>query len=94
MKPTKKQPEKTTLETPQKDFLFTRENYIIMIAGLLLIVIGYFLMVGGGSEDPAVFNEDIFDTQRITISPLLLFIGYGLQIVAIFYKKKVKEPQQ
>jgi len=69
-------------------FLFTKENYYIMIAGLALIAIGFFLMIGGGSDDPAVFNDAIFDAQRLTISPLLLLSGYALQIVAIFYRKK------
>ena len=74
-------------------FLFTRENYYIMIVGLVLITIGFFLMVGGGSDDPAVFNEAIFNAQRLTISPLLLLAGYALQIVAIFYRKKDNEKE-
>ncbi len=75
---------------PKKDFLFSRINYYIIIAGLLFIGIGFALMVGGGSDDPAVFNEAIFNTQRLTVSPLLLMIGYALPIVAIFYRKPEK----
>ncbi len=71
-------------------FLFTKENYYIMITGLVLILIGFILMIGGGSDDPKVFNEAIFNTQRLTVSPLILLIGYALQIVAIFYRKKEK----
>ncbi len=67
---------------------FTKENYIIMAVGLLLIIIGYVLMIGGGNEDPNVFNEAIFNTQRIVVSPILLAVGYAMQIWAIFYKKR------
>jgi len=67
---------------------FKRENYLIMAVGLLLITIGYILMIGGGNEDPEVFNDAIFNTQRMIVSPLLLVAGYSLQIYAIFYKKK------
>jgi len=72
---------------PRKDFLFSKINYYIIIAGLVLIVLGFALMVGGGSDDPTVFNDAIFNTQRLTIAPLLLIIGYALPIIAIFYKK-------
>jgi hypothetical protein len=75
-------------------FLFTRENYIIMIVGMVFIVVGFLLMIGGGSKDKAVFNEAIFDTRRITVSPILLLIGYALQIVAIFYRKAVKKTEE
>lgn len=53
---------------------FTKENYIIMAVGLLLIIIGYVLMIGGGNEDTNVFNEAIFNTQRIVVSPILLAV--------------------
>jgi hypothetical protein len=72
-------------------FLFNRMNFYIMIAGLILITIGFFLMIGGGSDDPSVFNEDIFNARRLTLAPILLLLGYGLQIIAIFYKKNEKK---
>jgi len=75
-------------EIKKTNFLFEKENFYIMFAGLFLIALGFILMIGGGSDDPNVFNEDIFNTRRLTIAPLLLFFGYILQIVAIFYKKK------
>ncbi len=74
-------------------FLFTKENYIIIFIGMLFILTGFILMIGGGSDDPAVFNEAIFNVQRLTVAPILLLIGYALQFVAIFYNKKEK-PQQ
>ena len=75
-------------------FLFTRDNYIIMIIGLVLIATGLVLMIGGGSDDPAIFENSIFNTQRLVVSPLLLIAGYALQFFAIFYKKKNKMPEQ
>jgi len=78
------------LNENKKAFLFSKENFYIMVAGLIFIIIGFFLMIGGGSDDPSQFNEAIFNTQRITVAPILLLIGYALQIVAIFYKKSDK----
>lgn len=84
--------------TPQanvnkKDFLFTRMNFYIMIVGLVFITVGFFLMIGGGSDDPAVFNEAIFNAQRLTVAPILLLIGYALQLVAIFYTSPEKKSE-
>jgi hypothetical protein len=50
---------------------FGKQNYQILIGGIVLIILGYLLMIGGGSEDPNVFNPAIFDTQRITIAPMV-----------------------
>jgi uncharacterized membrane protein len=91
---TKKKTTKTAATQNKTAFLFERTNFYIMIAGLVLITIGFFLMIGGGSDDPAEFNEAIFNARRLTVSPIILLIGYGLQIVAIFYKKKEKIEEQ
>lgn len=69
-------------------FAFGKENYILMIAGVVLIIIGFILMTGGGSKDPNVFNQDMFDFRRLTLSPILILIGFGLEIVAIMRKPK------
>lgn len=74
---------------PEKDdmlFAFGKINYILMIAGVVLIFFGYVLMSGGGSYDPKVFNPAIFDTQRITIAPIVVLLGYALEVVAILIK--------
>jgi len=76
-------------QTPKTDFLFSSTHYYIMIAGLLLIVIGFVLMAGGGSEDPQVFNEAIYNFRRIRLAPTLVLAGLGMQVYAILYKKKV-----
>ncbi len=69
-------------------FAFGKENYILMMAGVVLIIIGFILMNGGGSKDPNVFNEDMFDFRRLTLSPILILIGFALQIVAIMKRPK------
>ena len=69
-------------------FAFGRENYVIMLIGLLVIIIGYMLMSGGKSTDPNVFNEDIFSFRRITLAPIVVLLGYGIEIYAIVKKAK------
>ena len=66
-------------------FAFTRENYIIMIVGLVVIALGYLLMVGGVSDDPNVFNPEIFNFRRLTLSPLLIISGLLIEVYAIFH---------
>ena len=62
-----------------------------MGAGVLLIALGLLLLSGGGSIEPAVFNESIFDTQRIVIAPLVMLAGFGLEFYAIMRKPKQTE---
>ena len=68
------------------DFVFKKKNYIILICGLVLILVGIFLMMGGESEDPNVFSEDIFNFQRLTLAPILIVGGFVLEIFAIMLK--------
>ena len=62
------------------DFIFKKKNYILLISGLVLILSGIFLMMGGESEDPNVFSEDIFNFQRLTLAPILIVGGFVLEI--------------
>jgi hypothetical protein len=65
--------------------LFGRENIIWMIAGAVIMVIGYLLMAGGRSEDPNVFNKnEVYSTTRITIAPIVILIGLVVEVFAIF----------
>jgi len=66
-------------------------NYILLVAGLLVLGIGYILLSGGGTKDPNVFSEEIFDTRRLTVAPTVLVIGFIIEFVAIFIKVKPKE---
>jgi hypothetical protein len=70
-------------ETRKTNFIFGRQNYKWMFIGLGLIALGFVLMAGGGSDDPNVFNPEIFNAQRIRLAPTLILIGFGIQIYAI-----------
>jgi len=72
------------------DFAFTKQNYILLIVGVALICIGLFMMIGGGSDDPTVFSDAIFDSQRLTIAPILIAVGFIVEIFAIMHKPKDK----
>ena len=76
------------MENKNYSFAFTKINFYIMLIGLAFLIIGFILMIGGGSEDPNVFNPKIFSFQRITLAPILVLIGFAIQVVAILYKKK------
>lgn len=67
---------------------FSKQNYLIFIAGIALVVLGYLLMIGGGSKDPNVFSPAIFDAQRITIAPIVCLLGFITIIVAIMWRPK------
>jgi len=64
-------------------FLFKKENYKFMFIGLLCIALGFILMLGGGSEDPNIFNKEIFNWRRIRLAPALVLLGFGFQVYAI-----------
>lgn len=70
---------------------FGKQNYQIFIAGIALIIVGYLLMIGGGSEDPNVFNPAIFGAQRITIAPMICLLGFIAIIIAIMWTPKTKD---
>jgi hypothetical protein len=70
------------------DFAFKKRNYILLIIGLLFIASGLILMIGGGSEDPTKFSDEIFNFQRLTLAPILLAIGFVFEIYAVMYKSK------
>ena len=73
---------------PAQD-LFGKENYMYMLAGLVVLAIGFFLMAGGKSPDPTKFNDaEIYSTTRITIAPILIIVGFLIEIVAIMKKPK------
>ena len=80
---------KTAPGTTTNNSLFGKENYIWMLAGLAVMALGFFLMAGGKSADPKVFNDsDVYSTTRITIAPLLIVAGLVIEIFAIMKKPK------
>ena len=70
----------------QGEFLFGKRNYVIMIVGIAIILIGFVLMIGGGSDDPSVFNEEMYNFQRIRLAPTVVLIGLAVQVYAIMAK--------
>lgn len=77
-----------TKEKNKADFAFGKENYRIMLIGIAFILIGFALMTGGGTDDPNVYNEEIFSFRRITLAPLMVLTGFVIQIYAIIKKSK------
>ena len=72
----------------KQEFLFGKRNYIIMLIGIVFIAVGFIFMAGGGSEDPNVFNEEMYNWQRIRLAPTLVIIGLGIEIYAILADPK------
>ena len=70
------------------DFLFEKKNYTIMLIGIAVIALGFILMSGGGSDDPNVFNEEIYNFRRIRLAPTLVLIGLAIEVYAILAKSK------
>jgi hypothetical protein len=74
------------------EFLFDKINYKILLIGLAVIALGFILMSGGGSEDPNVFNEEIFSFRRIRLAPAVVLLGFGITIYSILKNpKKIKD---
>ena len=72
----------------EKDFAIPYRNILYIIAGFAVMVLGYLLMAGGGSDDPQVFNEAMFSFRRIVLAPVLILIGIVGVIVAIMHRGK------
>ena len=75
-------------QTPKPEFLFGKKNYLFMFIGIAFIALGFILMAGGGSSNPEVFNEDIYNFQRIRLAPTLVIIGLAIEIYAILLNPK------
>jgi hypothetical protein len=81
-----KKVEKKAVASPS---IFTKDNYKWMLIGLAVMALGMFLMAGGASKDPNVFDKDkVYSFQRITLAPLLIVAGLVIEIYAIFKKPK------
>ena len=65
------------------EFIFRKKNYTFMIIGILFIALGFILMSGGGSDNPNVFNPEIYNWRRIRFAPTLILIGFAIEIYAI-----------
>lgn len=85
----KKEP--SSKNAKQDEFPLTFENYKLMLIGLVAIILGFVLMLGGGSKDPNVFNWEMFSFRRITLAPLLVLGGFAFEVYAIMKKPKQQE---
>jgi cytochrome bd-type quinol oxidase subunit 2 len=85
---------KNTGKEEIRDFAFQKVNYLLLITGLVVLIVGFLLMIGGGTTDPNVFNEEVFSFSRWTLSPILILLGYVIEIVAIMYRPKSEEELQ
>ena len=75
--------------TEKETFALAKENYILLVIGFVIIVLGFILMIGGKSDDPAIFNEkEIFSFRRITLAPIIVLAGFIFEIWAIMKKPK------
>lgn len=71
---------------PQNDFPLEKQNFLFIGAGSLIVIIGYFLMSGGGADDVTSFSQDVFSARRMYVAPLTILIGYGLVMYGIVKK--------
>ena len=74
---------KKPLHKQDLNFVFGRKNYIVMGIGLAVIALGFILMSGGGSEDPNVFNPEIYNFRRIRLAPTVVLLGFAIEVYAI-----------
>ncbi len=67
----------------------SRENFKYIIVGCVVVIVGFILMSGGGTEDPTQFNEEeLFSFRRITLAPFLVMLGYGVVLFGILKRPK------
>ncbi len=79
----------TKKQDNSREFSFGKENYILMLTAIGMIILGFALMTGGGSKDPNVFTgEQLFSFRRITLAPIIVILGYVVGVVSIVYKSK------
>lgn len=72
----------------KQDFLFNNINYKILLIGIGVITLGFILMSGGGTDNPEVFSDAIFNFRRIRLAPTVVLIGFGITIYSIFKNPK------
>ena len=82
---------KSTNQKKSAQFIFQRRNYLFLFIGIACIALGFILMSGGGSDDPNVFNPEIYNFRRIRLAPLLVLLGLGIQIYAILLDPSKKK---
>lgn len=75
----------------QQTQTFNRSNYRLILIGVVMVALGYLLMIGGGSDDPNVFNPEIFSFRRIVLSPVIIVSGFLVITYGIMKKFKKED---
>jgi len=82
---TTKKNKKEVNNTPAKAPLFRKMNFILMGAGALILIIGFFCLKGGAVADVNTFDGEIFNTRRLVVAPVLIVLGLLVEVVAIMW---------
>lgn len=90
-KEVKKEVRSSADNRPKMNFAFTAKNYQLMLAGIIVLIIGYITLSGGGSKDPNVFSEELFSARRMVVAPIILILGYGLVAYSIMIRENKEE---
>ncbi len=85
----KKEVSKNVLPDKKIDMALDKENYILLAISFAIVIVGFILMIGGGSDDPNVFNEAVYGFQRVTLAPMVVLFGFIFAIYAIMKKPSV-----
>ncbi|MCD6557279.1 MAG: DUF3098 domain-containing protein [Bacteroidetes bacterium] len=82
-------------KSDDKGFALGKKNYIMLAIGFIVIIIGFMLMVGGGTDDPNVFNaKELFSFRRVTLAPIIILAGFVFEIYAIMKKPKEEKIEE
>lgn len=87
-----KEGRKPDSRTREERMPFVKRNYLFILIGGLIVVLGFLLMLGGQSTDPNIFNEEVFGFRQITLAPIVVMLGFFFVIFAILYRPKPKHP--
>lgn len=90
----KKEVSKNTPTEKKFDMALDKENYILLAISFLIVIVGFILMIGGGSDDPNLFNEAVYGFQRTTLAPLVVLFGFLFGIYAIMKKPRVDKEKK
>ncbi len=92
---TKKHTDNKNIESNvARGFAFEKSNYIIMIIGIVVLGLGYLLLIGGGASSPDEFSYKLFNTRRLVIAPILMVLGFLIEIYAILHRPKQKSDKE
>ena len=87
----KKSPSAASGEDSRGKMPFSKQNYVLMLIGFGIIVLGFILMAGGGSDDPELFDYGMFSFRRITLAPIVVLAGFAFEIYAIMKRPSRKD---